>query len=177
MSSTRITETTRSNALRRPLKPSITRDLDVSGFCLHVTTRRSFWALTYQPRGVNPSTGKRWGGGVRHELGDAMLMPVAEARAAALAAKAIVRAGRSPHHEAQASRAAVEAARAVLPTTVDQALASYERALMTRDRPSLWTRKQSVRYARLACTFMNALDSPIAAIDTRMVRMLVETAS
>jgi integrase len=35
--------------------------------------------LSYQPKGVNPATGKRWGGGVRHELGDAMLMPVSEA--------------------------------------------------------------------------------------------------
>ena len=69
--------------LRRPLVPSVTKDSDIRGLALHVTSTRSFWALTYQPRGINPSTGKRWGGGVRYELGDAMLMTVAEARTAA----------------------------------------------------------------------------------------------
>jgi hypothetical protein len=92
----KITETRRTELLRRPLKPSVTRDLDVPGLVLIVTTRRSFWALVYQPRGVNPATGKRWGGGVRHELADAQLVGVAEARGLALAAKAIVRAGGDP---------------------------------------------------------------------------------
>jgi len=86
----KITEPLRSARLRRPLVPSVTKDADTPGLALHVTTRRAFWALSYQPKGVNPSTGKRWGGGVRHELGDAMLMTVAEARTAALAAKALV---------------------------------------------------------------------------------------
>ena len=63
----RITESVRSVALRRPLKPSVTRDAEIAGLTLIVTTRRAFWAFVYQPRGVNPATGKRWGGGVRHE--------------------------------------------------------------------------------------------------------------
>src|SRR6478752_6071992 len=89
----KITEPLRSARLRRPLVPSLTKDSDIPGLALHVTTRRAFWALSYQPKGVNPSTGKRWGGGVRHELGDAMLITISEARTAALAAKAAVRAG------------------------------------------------------------------------------------
>src|ERR1700722_16460257 len=101
----KITETVRSAALRRPLKPSLTRDSEIPGLCLHVTTRRAFWALSYQPKGTNPATGKRWGGGVRHELGDAMLVPVSEARGLALAAKAVVRAGGDPHRAAMASTA------------------------------------------------------------------------
>jgi hypothetical protein len=69
MPAIRITETLRSTLLRRPLKPSITRDVDVPGLCLIVSQRRSFWALVYQVRGVNPATGRRWSGGTRHELG------------------------------------------------------------------------------------------------------------
>jgi hypothetical protein len=91
---TKITEPLRSARLRRPLIPSVSKDSDVPGLALHVTSKRGFWAVAYQPRGRNPVTGKRWGGGVRHELGDAILTTVAEARTAALAAKAIVRAGR-----------------------------------------------------------------------------------
>ena len=173
---TKITEPARSAALRRPFTPSVTRDSEVIGLCLHVTTRRSFWGFSYQPRGRNPATGKRWGGGVRHELGDAMTMTVAEARSAALAAKAIVRQGRSPHHEAMASRASVEAARAILPTTVAEALDLYEQAMMARREPSERSRKQAIRYARLAITLMNASALPLIAVDTRMVRVLAETA-
>jgi hypothetical protein len=171
----KITVTERDKMLRRPFKPSVTRDSEIPGLTLVVTSRRGFWAFVYQPRGRNPKTGRRWGGGVRHELGDAMLMSVTEARAAALAAKSQVLQGRSPHHEAMASRASAEAARAIIPTTVAETLDTYERALMARQRPSAWTRKQSVRYARLACTHMNALTLPLATVDIRMVRLLVET--
>ena len=119
----------RERALRRFAAPAQAfrhSRRDIPGLCLIVTTRRAFWALVYQPRGVNPATGKRWGGGVRHELCDAMMMPVSEARAAALAAKSQVRQGRSPHHEAMASRANVEASRAIIPTTVAEALDLYD---------------------------------------------------
>jgi integrase len=176
MSTIKITEPMRTALLRRPLKPSVAKDRDVPGLALHVTTRRSFWALSYQPRGINPSTGKRWGGGVRHELGDAMLMPVSEARTAALAAKAAVRAGRDPHREHMVSRISAEAARAVLPQSVAETLELYDRAMMARRQPSERTRKQFLHYARLACTFLNALPLPLAAIDVRMIRMLAETA-
>jgi hypothetical protein len=140
----KITETLRSALLRRPLAPSVTKDRDVPGLALHVTTKRSFWALSYQPRGTNPSTGKRWGGGVRHELGDAILMPVSEARTASLAAKAVVRAGGDPHRDHMASRAATEAARAIIPQSVAEILDLYDLAMMARRQPSEWTRKQFV---------------------------------
>ena len=125
---------------------------------LHCTSprTRAFWALTYQPRGINPSTGKRWGGGVRHELGDAMLMTVEEARTAALAAKALVRQGGSPHHEAMASTASAVAREPVLPSTVDEALDAYATALMNRRQPSEATRRKSIHYARKAIRLMKA---------------------
>ena len=38
---------------------------------------------------------------------------------------------------------------------------------MARSKPSLWSRRQSVYYARLAVTHMNAGALPLAAIDVR----------
>ena len=172
---TKITEATRSALLRRPLKPSVTRDSEIPGLALHVTSRRSFWALSYQPKGINPATGKRWGGGVRFELGDAMTTTVSAARTAALAAKALVRQGRSPHHEAMASTASVVAQRAVLPTTVAEALDAYAGALMTRRQPSEATRRVSIHYARKAIRLMRAELLALTGIDQRMVRLMVET--
>ena len=135
----KITETMRSEALRRvdgKLTPSVLKDAEISGFALHVTASRAFWAMTYQPRGVNPATDKRWGGGVRHELGDAMI----DDR------------GRSPHrgHDGQGPRsegprsaprsvgvhaASAVAERAVLPQTVADVLDAYAKALMARREP------------------------------------------
>ena len=174
---TKITEAVRAKMLRRPLEPSVTRNSEIAGLTLIVTKRRAFWAFVYQPRGVNPSTGRRWGGGVRHELCEAMMMPVSEARAAALAAKSQVRHGRSPHHEAMASRVSVEAARTVVPTTVAQALDLYEQALTARRQLSPWTRKQSIRYARFACATMSVASLPLAAINAPAIRLMLETTS
>jgi integrase len=170
----KITEAVRSVALRRPLKPVVIRDSEISGFALHVTTRRAFWALTYQPRGLSPS-GKRWGGGVRHEFCSAEMMSVSEARGTALALKSQVRAGRSPHHEAMAARANVEASRTIIPTTVGEALDAYARALSARTAPSEWSRRQAAHYARKAIRLMRAETLPFAAIDVRTARLLFET--
>jgi integrase len=177
MSTKKITEALRSAALRRPLVPSVTRDSEISGLTLVVTKRRGFWALVYQPRGINPATDRRWGGGTRHELCDAMMMPVSEARAAALAVKAVVRQGRDPHREHMSSRANLEAARAIIPTTVAQALDLYERALTARRQLSPWTRKQSIRYARFAAAYMNADALPLAAINAPAIRLILEKTS
>ena len=171
----KITEPVRSARLRKPLVPSVTRDSEVSGFALHITRTRSFWALSYQPKGVNPRTNRRWGGGVRHELGDAMLMTVAEARTAALAAKALVRAGRSPHHERLASTANAVAERAILPSTAGEALAAYTTALMNRRHPSETTRRKSIHYTRKAVRLMKAESLTLAALTPAMVRVMLET--
>ena len=87
----KITEDVRARALKRvggELQPSVTKDTDIKGFALVVTTRRAFWCVVFRPKGVNPATGKRWGGGVRLELGDAFMTSIADARASALKAKA-----------------------------------------------------------------------------------------
>ena len=157
------------------VKPSATRDADIAGLALIVTTRRAFWCLLYQPRGINPATGKRWGGGVRYELGDAMLVSVSEARGLALGTKAAVRQGRSPHHEAMASRANVEASRSILPITGAEALDAYARALASRSTPSERSRAETLRYARKAVRLMKAEALPLSGIDARMIRLMVET--
>lgn len=171
----KITEPVRTAHVRRPLVPSVTKDSDIPGLALHITSKRAFWALSYQPKGVNPSTGKRWGGGVRYELGDAMLMTVAEARTASLAAKSLVRQGRSPHHERLASTASVVAQRAILPSTVDEALDLYATALMARRQPSETMRRKSIHYAAKAVRLMKAGPRALAALEPATVRLMIET--
>jgi hypothetical protein len=51
----KITESVRADRLRRPLIPSVTKDAEVKGFALHVTGKRAFYAVTYQPHGLNPA--------------------------------------------------------------------------------------------------------------------------
>ena len=170
----RITEAVRGARLKRPFVPSVTRNSEIAGLALHVTRKRGFWALTYQPRGLRPN-GKRWGGGTRHELCDAQMMPVSEARAAALALKAQVKAGRSPHHEQMASRLNVEASRSIIPATVGEVLDDYAKALAGRTAPSEGSRRQAIHYARKAIRLMRAETLPITAINVRMARLLFET--
>ena len=60
----KITDAVRSARLRRvdgALVPSVTPDSEIPGFMLIVRLRRAFWCVDYQPRGVNPATGKRVG--------------------------------------------------------------------------------------------------------------------
>ena len=174
----KINEAVRAERLRRvngQLVPSVTRDSEIAGFALLVTRKRSFWALHYQPKGVNPVTGKRWGGGMRHELGDAISTPLSDARAAALAAKALVRVGRDPLREAMALKAAAVAERAILPTTTADGLNAYEKAVMARRTPSEATRKQTVAYSRKAARLMKSEALALPALNTRAVRLLVET--
>jgi integrase len=171
----RITEAVRTARLRRPLVPSVTYDSEVSRFALIVTMERGFWALFYQPHGINPATGKRWGGGVRHELGDAMLMPVAEARTAALAAKAVVRAGGDPHRDHMAARASAVAQRTILPSTTDEALNAYATAIMARRQPSETTRRKNIHYAAKAIREMKAGPLALAAVEPAMARVMLET--
>ena len=173
----KISETMRTEMLKRPLTPSVTRDNGVPGLALIVTTKRSFWAFRYSPHGVNAATGSRWGS-TRLELGDAQTMPVAQARTAALAAKALVRAGRDPHREASASHATAVAARAmpvIQPQTAADALGLYERALMARRQPSETTRRQTVHYAKKSVRLMKTDSAPLTAIGTSAVRILIET--
>jgi len=174
----KITEVVRAARLRRAdgeLVPSVTNDTEVRGFSLIVTSRRAFWCIHYQPRGRRPD-GRRWGGGVRHELGDAYSTPLADARAEALAVKARVRLGEDPLRERMAVRGVAEAARALLPTMLSQALDGYQKAVMARREPSEATRRQSVHYARKAVRLMKAETLPLSQLDASMIRLTIEIA-
>jgi integrase len=172
---TKITELVRTARLRRPFERSVTKDSDIPGFALHVTQTRGFWALSYQPKGVNPRTNRRWGGGVRHELGDAILIPVSDARTLALTARALVRDGGSPHHERLASIASAVAQRAVLPATTNEALDAYAAAMMARRQPSEYTRRKNIHYTRKSVGLIKAGPLALATIDSAMVRVMLET--
>src|SRR6516164_9576853 len=124
----KITETVRAAALKPPLKPSVIQDSEIRGFALIVTTRDAFWAQKLQPRGANPSTGRRWGV-TRHRLGDARVMFTPEARAASLAAKAASQQGKDPHRERLASLASATAQRSIAPRSAGEAAAVYAQTI------------------------------------------------
>jgi integrase len=156
------------------LVPSVTYDTDVPGFALYVTTRRAFWAITYQPRGINPATGRRWGAGTRCELSDAVETPLSDARTAARGVKADVSAGRDPHRERMSAIAAAVAARSILPETAADALEAYLLAIKNRQGIAANTRRLQGYYARKAITELKLERLPLTAIDEKAVRLMLD---
>jgi integrase len=172
MPTLKITESTRQFALKRPLVPSVTKDEELAGLSLIVTTRRAFWAQMLQPRGLRPD-GKRWAP-VRHELGDARTMTVQNARSASLAAKLAISQGKDPHRERLDARGASVARRLVVPTTATEAAGLYAQAISARARLSPDYEQANNRYVRKAIRLMKAEASPIASIDVRAVRLMLD---
>ena len=172
----KITEAVRAKALRRPLVPAVYHDSDIKRFALVVTTERAFWAQEYQLRGINPRTGKRYGGGTRYEIGDAVDMPLAYARAAALKVKAAIREGRDPHGERVAKRKELARERSIVPTTVSEALDIFEKMLMAKagPKPSPRTRAETIRYGRKAVRLMKAEAIAVGAVTTLMARLMLD---
>jgi hypothetical protein len=177
----KITEPVRYARLKlveEALVPSVTFDTDVPGFALHVTTRKAFWGVTYQPRGINPATGKRWGGGTRHEIGDAYAVPLADARAAARAVKANVSMGRDPHRERMAARTAAAAERSILAQTTADALDAYLKTIESSDKLAPNTKRLKSHYVRKAVRELKAGSETLSAIDDRAIaRMLDQVGS
>jgi integrase len=171
-----ITETVRVAALKLPLTPANIQDSEIRGFWLIVTTRDAFWAQYLQPRGIDPATGRRWSV-TRHWLGDANVMFTDEARSLALAAKAASRQGRDPHRERLASLASSVAQRSVIPTIADEVAALYAQTVDARTRLSERTKRATAHYVRKAIRLMKAETSPIAAIDRRAVRLMLDAIS
>jgi integrase len=169
---TKITEATRQAALKSPLKPSVTKDAELAGLRLIVTTRRAFWAQILQPRGRDPNGG-RWTV-VRHELGDARTMTVDEARTASLAAKAATRQGRDPHRERLASAASSVALRSIVPKTVGDAAARYAETVGARTRLSDRTKRKIIHYVDKAIRVMGGETIALVAIDTPAVRLMID---
>jgi integrase len=171
-STTKITEPARSAALKQPLEPSVTKDSEIAGFALIVTTRRAFWCQRLQPHGRDPD-GKRWRV-VRHELGDARTMTVSEARKAAWAAKLAIKEGKDPHKDRLASRASAAAQRSILPTTVGEAVALYAQTVAARTHLSDATRRKIVHYVRKAISLLGGDGVALAAIDATTILLMVD---
>jgi integrase len=170
-STTKITETTRAAALRQPLEPSVIRDSKIRGFRLIVTTRDAFWTQSLQPRGIDPSTGRRWTV-TQHRLGEARRMTVLEARTAASAAKVATQEGRDPHRERLASRASATAQRSIVPTTADDAAALYAQTIEARAHLSDRTRRKIIHYVNKAIRVIGG--GALVAIDTPAVRLMID---
>jgi integrase len=168
----KITDTVRVAALKLPLAPSITKDSEIRGFALIVTTQRSFWVQFLQPRGLRPD-GRRWSL-VRHELGDARVMVTDEARTAALAAKVVTKAGRDPHRERLASTASSVALRSIVPQTSGDAATLYAQTIHARTHLSDRTRRAIVHYVGKAIRLAGGADVALASIDTRTVRLMID---
>jgi integrase len=173
----KITERVRAARLHRvegALVPSVTADTDVPGFALHVTTKKAFWALHYQPRGTNPRTNRRWGGDTRHELGDAFAIATANARAAARAAKANVSMGRDPHRERMAARAATVAERSVLPAIAADVLDAYLKTIDNNDKLARNTKRLKAHYVRKAVRQLDAESLPLSSIDDAAITSMLD---
>ena len=154
------------------MAPSVIKDSEIAGLELIVTQSRAFWIQRLQPRGTNPSTGRRWTI-VRHELGDARIMTASEARSASLAAKAAIRQGRDPHRERLASAASCTAQRSIVPTTASEAATFYGQALAGRPHLSDRTRRATTHYVGKAIRLVGG-DIALSAIDTRAVRLMLD---
>ena len=170
---TKITESTRSTALKQPFSPSVAKDSEIAGFELIVTTRRAFWCQRLQPHGRDPN-GKRWRV-VRHELGDARTMtvswrPVKPRWRPNLAIKE----GKDPHKERLASRASAVAQRSTIPTTAGEAAALYAQAIVARGRLSDRTKRATVHYLRKATGLLGGDAVALAAIDTGAILLMVD---
>jgi integrase len=169
----KITEAVRAAALKLPLIPSITKDSEIGGLELIVNTKRALWGQFLQPRGRDPLTGRRWPV-VRHELGDAMTMTVAEAHAASLAAKGAIRQGRDPHRERLTSLAVSVAQRSIIPTTAGDVAALYARTIGARAHLSDRTKRKRIHYVSKAIRLMGGDAVALAAIDVRAVRLMLD---
>ena len=133
----KITEAVRATRLRRPFKPSVTKDVDIKGFRAWLSRPGALsGACSYQPRGTNPRTGRALGR--RNAARDRRRSRnVGRGRPrAALVAKSAIKGGRDPHRERMASTASVEASRSIIPATVGEALDDYAKALAARTTPS-----------------------------------------
>jgi integrase len=172
---TKLTQTTVGALLkRRPdgaFTPSRTRDHEVGGLLLVIGVRKATWAVDYKPHGTRED-GRRHAK-VRMTLGDAMTMPLPDARTAARAVKLEVAQGRNPHAEKLNARALAIAERAAKPMTLAEALDGYEQDMLKRREPSETSRRQEVHYARKAIALMNAGDLAVDRLHVGVVRKLV----
>jgi integrase len=172
----KMTQTTVSAALKRghdqKLRPKTLRDHEVGGLLLHVGGRTASWMVDYKPHGKREDGRRR--SKIRMKLGDAMTIPLPDARTAARAVKVKVAEGRDPHAEKRAERAQAIAERAIVPETTADALDAYLQAVQNRQGVADNTRRLQSYYARKAIAELNLERLPLAAIDERAVRLMLD---
>ena len=101
-------------------------------------------------------------------------MTVAEARTAALAAKAAIRQGRDPHRERLASRASSVAQRSIVPTTARETAILYAQAVEARTHLSDAAKRKRIHYVGKALRLLGGDAVALAAIDTPAVRLMID---
>lgn len=174
---TKLTQTTVGALLKRKpggsFTPSATLDHEVGGLRLVVGARKATWTVDYKPHGTRED-GRRHAK-VRMTIGDAMTMPLPDARNAARAVKLEVAQGRSPHAEKMDARAQAIAARAAKPMTLVDGLDAYEKDVLARRSPSETSRRQTIHYARKAIALMEADELAVGRLDVAAIRNLVRT--
>jgi integrase len=175
---TKMTQTTVGALLKRGpnggfIKPSVTLDHEVGGLRLVVGARQATWTVDYKPHGTRED-GRRHAK-VRMTLGDAMTMPLPDARTAARAVKLEVAQGGNPHAEKRNARAQAIAERAVKPMTLGLAVNAYERDMLKRRSPSEASRRQAIHYAKKAVTLLGVGELAVDRLHLAAIRTLIRT--
>lgn len=156
----------------------VLHDSNPRGLQLIVNEQSASWVFSYKPRGLDPATGKR--PGTRHirigtacEAGGAMgTHSLEEARAAAIALKAQILAGRDPRQDQEIERAQRAAAARSAKLSQDL-LDDYERSVKTRVRSEAHAANQKTQ-VRLALELMGLAAAPPSAITRKAALDMVE---
>jgi integrase len=150
-------------------------DFECRGLALIVSSMSMSWVYSYKPRGVDPSTGKRF---VTKSLtiGNPETHSPDHARTAANELKGRAKAGFDP---AADRKAGIEEAANRRGRTVDRLVAEYARALPSRRRlrgPGLISSsfaKEEISHVRAAVEVMGAGCKPIKDVDVADIRRLL----
>src|SRR6185437_6719493 len=128
----KITKTTVEAAWKRRLKDYrlIVRDKECRGLALIVNATSMTWSYSYRPRGIDPTTSKRWPNRTL-SLGNPASLSPDDARNVASAARGQAVAGNDPLLERKAKLAADQKKRA---STLRRVLEDYKKVLPKRPK-------------------------------------------
>ena len=158
----------------------IITDSDVAGLSLVVHASSMAWVLNYRPRGVDPSTGRRWPNRALR-LGSPDTLPVDKARREANRAKDQSAEGADP---VAARKTKLADAQQALEATLGRLIEMYGHHLPTQAKrrghglPSAKYVREEIAQIRAAAADMKVDGSPIASVtDAHLRKMLNATAA
>ena len=174
---TKITRPTIDSAWRRRAAGlrTVIGDFECRGLALIVNATSMSWVYTYKPRGVDPSTGKRFAT-KSVTIGNPETHSPDHARTAANELKGKAKAGFDP---ATDRKAGIEEAADRRGRTVDRLIVEYARVLPSRRRlrgPGVISSsfaKEEISHARAAVVTMGAGRKPIKDVDVADIRRLL----